>query len=346
MAVTAPAPQLATLVDRAPEGDGWLHELKLDGYRLVAEIRGARVALYSRGGLDWAQKVPTLAKTLAKLGEDAVLDGELIVLDERGVSSFGALQQALASGDDRACVFYAFDLLALGKASLVERPLVERKAALAELLAKHARTLGKRVRLSEHVIGRGGELFAHACQLGAEGIISKRRDGRYRAGRSTEWLKVKCKLRQELVIGGFSAPRASRSGFGALLVGRHDDDGKLRYAGKVGTGFSSASLREVHDRLLPLAQREPPFVDPPRGAEARGVTWLRPVQLAEIEYAELTRDGKVRHASFQGLRDDKPAVQIPIERARNTDDTLRKGMPRRARIGVSSRPERRTRKNT
>jgi bifunctional non-homologous end joining protein LigD len=307
-------PQLATLVDEAPTGDAWLHELKLDGYRLVAEVRGKRVALYSRRGHDWAARAPHVAGVLARLGEDVVLDGELVVLDERGISDFQRLQNSLTGGKDDACVYFAFDLLARGKTSLAARPLDERKAALAELLAKHAKTLGRTVRLSEHVIGRGPEFFARACEMNVEGIISKRRDRPYKPGRSTDWLKVKCKKRQEFVIGGFSAPRSSRGFFGSLLLGVHDPAGKLHYAGKVGTGFSAASLAEVHDRLLPLAQPKPAFVDPPRGADARGVTWTAPKLLAEIEFAEITRDGRVRHASFQGLRDDKAARKITLEK--------------------------------
>jgi bifunctional non-homologous end joining protein LigD len=305
-------PQLATLVDEAPSGDEWLHEMKLDGYRLLAERRGTRVALVTRNGNDWAARVPRLVEALRALADDDfVLDGELVAMNDRGVSDFQTLQNSLHDGAGAApLVYFAFDALRVGGEDVTDEPLEARKKRLAALVGRKKTGM---IRVSEHVVGDGPRVFAEAGRLGMEGIICKRRDRPYRPGRSGEWLKVKCKKRQEFVVGGFSAPRASRSHFGALLLGLHGRDGKLRYAGKVGTGFSSSSLEEIHERLLPLAQDRPAFVNPPRGADARDVTWLRPELLAEIEYAELTRDGRVRHASFQGMRDDKAARGVKLE---------------------------------
>ena len=311
-------PQLATLVDEAPAGDGWLHEMKLDGYRLVAEVDPEHVALRTRNGNDWAARVPGVAAALRELraaSGDArlVLDGELVVMNERGVSDFQRLQNALAAGSHDVPVYYVFDLLRRGSRDLAPLPLDQRKQELAALLAGAEVAKDGVIRLSAHVVGQGAKVFAEACRLELEGIISKRRDAPYRPGRNTDWLKVKCKRQQEFVVGGFTAPRASRSHFGALLIGLHDARGKLRYAGKVGTGFSSASLQEIHERLLPLVQATPPFVDPPRGAEARDVQWIAPRLLAQIEFAEMTSGGRVRHPSFQGLRDDKAARGVALE---------------------------------
>ena len=307
-------PQLATLVAEAPAGDEWLHEMKLDGYRLLAHVHKQQVKLLTRHGNDWAERVPSIVAALLGLGiDDAVFDGELVVLDDAGVSDFQSLQNSLAAGKDGALVYFVFDLLRLHGRSLAELPLEERKRELATVVPKQKKKNVK-IRLSDHVVGQGPAFFAQACRMNLEGIVSKRRDRPYRPGRSADWLKVKCKRRQEFVIGGFSAPRASRSHFGALLLGLYDEAGKLRYAGKVGTGFTSASLREIHERLLPLVQAKPAFANPPRGAEARDLTWTAPRLLAEIEFAEITRDGRVRHASFQGLRDDKPAHMARLER--------------------------------
>jgi bifunctional non-homologous end joining protein LigD len=312
-------PQLATLVDEAPAGDGWLHEMKLDGYRLVAEVDKQHVALRTRNGNDWAARVPGVVAALRTLREKSgepslVLDGELVVMNERGASDFQRLQNALAAGSKDRPVFYVFDLLRRGRRELAPLPLDQRKQELAEVLAAAKSPRDGVIRLSAHVVGDGAKVFAEACRLELEGIISKRRDAPYRPGRSADWLKVKCKRQQEFVVGGFTAPRASRSHFGALLIGLHDAQGKLRYAGKVGTGFSSASLAEIHARLEPLVQERPAFVDPPRGAEARDVKWIAPRLLAQIEFAEMTAGGRVRHPSFQGLRDDKAARGVGLEK--------------------------------
>jgi bifunctional non-homologous end joining protein LigD len=307
-------PQLATLVAEAPNGETWLHEIKLDGYRMQARCDGEGIAWLTRRGHDWSERLPSLSAELSALGfPPALLDGELVVL-QSGVSNFQQLQNSLNEQHDGRVVYYAFDLLYLAGYDLRAVPLVERKALLAALLQAAGTTHEtSRIRLSGHVVGQGPAFFARACELGVEGSVCKRADGRYASGRSRDWLKVKCLQRQEFVIGGFSEPSGARSHFGALLLGVQGERG-LEYAGRVGTGFSERSLSELHEKLTPLERARPAFVAPPRGADARGVHWVEPELVAEVEFAERTSDGLVRHASFRGLREDKPAKQVHEER--------------------------------
>jgi bifunctional non-homologous end joining protein LigD len=306
-------PQLATLVQAAPEGDDWLHELKLDGYRILVRIDRGKVRLLTRRGHDWSARMPSVQRVFAALPfSRALIDGELCVLREDGASDFQRLQNSLQAGRDEACTYFAFDLLHFEGADLRALPLLERKALLREALSAVGAREG-RVRYNDHVQGGGPRFFAHACKLGVEGVVSKRADAAYSSGRSRAWLKIKCVAREEFVIGGYTQPAGARSHFGALLLGSYDARGALHYAGKVGTGFTQQSLSELHAQLARIEQKAPAFVDPPRGAEARGVHWLRPELVAEVQYAERTAEGFVRHASFQGLRNDKAAEEVHAE---------------------------------
>lgn len=306
-------PELATLVDLAPAGDDWIHEIKFDGYRVQARIERNQVTLLTRSGKDWTERMPKLRDALQQLSvESAYLDGELVALDEQGHSDFQSLQNSLSEGRDGALVYYAFDLLHLDGTDLTTQPLLERKSRLRELLAAQPEQLGDRVRFSAHVVGNGAAFFENAGKLGLEGIIAKRALSTYRSGRGRDWLKIKCSQRQEFVVVGYTEPAGSRRHLGALLLGIREGD-KLRYAGRVGTGFSEASLGELHEKLTPLATKAAPVENPPRGADARGVHWVKPKLVAEVQYTEMTSDGSLRHPTFHGLRDDKPARDVQLE---------------------------------
>ena len=305
------APQLATLVSEPPVGDAWVHEVKLDGYRILARIDHGRVRLLTRNRLDWTDHFPAIAEAAGSLPvKEALLDGEVVVFDAAGVSSFQALQQAAESG--RALTYVAFDLLFLDGRDLRGEPLVARKKALARLL----RGRRGRLRYSEHFDAPGQEVYERACKLALEGIVCKRKDEAYVSGRGQSWLKVKCMARQEFVIGGFTDPEGARADFGSLLLGVHEPGGRLVYAGKVGTGFTNATLATLGKQLRRLEQRASPFdPDGPR-PPGRGAHWVKPTLVGEVAFTEWTRDGLLRHPSFQGLREDKPAGQVVRERSR------------------------------
>jgi len=306
-------PQLATLVSVPPKSAEFLHEAKLDGYRLLAEVRPGAVKLWTRGDRDFSEHFPALVHHLSALDlGEVLLDGEIVAFDERGKTSFQLLQNALGGKRSVPLVYVVFDLIHRNGYDLSNVPLIERKGLLSRLLA-HARADSNLLRYSDHVLGSGPAFFAQACEVGLEGIVSKRTDAPYRGERTQAWLKCKCIQRQEVVIGGYTEPSGARSGLGALLIGLHDAAGQLRYAGKVGTGFSVQSLEELQQRLSKMLQKEAPFVDPPRGAAARGVHWVRPELVAEVAFTEVTTGGKLRHPSFQGLREDKPARDVSLE---------------------------------
>jgi bifunctional non-homologous end joining protein LigD len=308
-------PELATLVDRAPEGEQWLHEIKLDGYRIGCRVDHGKAGLFSRSGADWTAQFPGIARAVMALAcETAYLDGEVVVLDERGISSFQRLQNALGR-EDLAARYVVFDLLHLDGFDLREGPLMARKEALRLLVAASRARLGGVVRYGDHVQGHGPEFYAQACATSLEGIVSKRADALYRGGRARAWLKVKCHLRQELAIVGFTDPKGSRPGFGALLLGARDADGDLVYAGKVGTGYTDAVLRDLRARLETVRRDRPAIVHPERAA-AEGVHWVEPELAAEVEFTEWTKDGLLRHPSFQGLREDKSGRDVAIETAK------------------------------
>ena len=307
------APQLATLVDHVPNGDGWLHEVKFDGYRALCRIDAGHAKFLTRHGLDWSRRFSSLTSAAAKLPcKQALLDGEVIVLDDAGVSDFGALQDALSRNDQSGLIYFAFDLLHLDGAALASLPLTERKQRLAALLQNNGITDGP-LRYSHHVSAQGEQVFAKACELNLEGVISKRADGVYKSGRSGEWLKTKCLKRQEFVIAGFTDPAGSRAGFGALLLGVYDAQQQLVYSGKVGTGFSADALQQLRRRMSALEQDAQPFAKAPERSEQRGAHWLKPELVAEVAFTGWTRDGRLRHPAFQGLREDKVAGEIVRE---------------------------------
>ncbi len=305
-------PQLATLVERPPSGPDWLHEIKYDGYRILARIRDGQVRLITRRGNDWTARLAPLVPALRALPlESAWLDGEAAILLPDGTTSFQALQNLMEEAGGGEPVYLLFDLLHLNGRDLTALPLRERKAALAALLGGGGAP--SPLRYSDHVEGEGDLFFEHACRAGLEGIVSKRRDRPFRPGRSREWLKVKCLKRQEFVIGGFTDPRGSRGGFGALLLGVYDG-ARLIYTGRVGTGFTEASLGEMGERLRAVETDRSPFAVEVPGAGPRRIHWVRPELVAEIAFSDWTADGVLRHPSFQGLREDKPPGEVIRER--------------------------------
>jgi bifunctional non-homologous end joining protein LigD len=303
-------PQLATLVEQPPEGDDWLFEQKLDGYRMLCRVRNGDAQMFTRNGHDWTSKLSRCTAAVEALGiRNAWLDGELVALDASGMTSFQALQGAFNGKPHTRMHYYVFDLLYLDGYDLTDVPLVARK----ELLAGVLKTADEVLRYSEHVKGGGRAFHEEACRTGLEGIIGKRRDAPYVHGRSTGWVKVKCRREQEFVIAGFSEPAGTREAFGALLLGVHDQNGELRFAGRVGTGFNERLLRDLLKRLKPLERPTPAFANPPKGAAARGVHWVEPRLVAQVTFAEWTGDGIVRQASFVGLREDKASSAVTRE---------------------------------
>jgi bifunctional non-homologous end joining protein LigD len=333
-------PELATLTAHAPEGDEWLHEMKFDGYRILCRLEDERVRLLSRKRNDWTDRLPELARAVEGLpARRALVDGELAVVLPDGTTSFQALQNLMSGVPTGELAYFAFDLLHLDGEDLTPLPLEERKRRLKELLGR-ARTLP--FRYSDHVVGSGPRFFGEACRKGLEGIICKRRGSPYRPGRGGDWLKVKCLREQEVVIGGYTPPQGSRVGLGALLVGVHDDKGRLQYAGKVGTGFTDATLEELTRRLKTLEQETRPFATAPEGASR--ARWVRPELVAQVAFGEWTGDGRMRHPSFRGLREDKPAAEVVREEPVKVEATETSGRKAGARAKTSPAAGRATRR--
>ncbi|MGN8258765.1 DNA ligase D [Pseudomonas sp. SMSB3] len=307
------SPQLATLVDSSPRSEEWRYEIKFDGYRMLCRVDGDDLRLFTRNGHDWTAKLPKQAAAIASLGlESAWLDGEIVIPDENGVPNFQLLQNAFDAGKSQGIVYYLFDLPYLNGADLRQVPVESRRALLKQLLADSTEPL---LRFSEDFTEDVDALMNSACQMRMEGLIGKRLGSPYVSRRSDTWIKLKCKHRQEFVIVGYTDPKGARSGFGALVLALTDEDsGKLRYAGKVGTGFTESTLATILETLLPLEQRQVPVMNPPKGVDGKGIHWLQPTLLAEVTFAEITSDGVVRHAVFQGVRTDKPVQDITEEK--------------------------------
>jgi len=296
------APQLATLAKVPPDGDEWVHEIKFDGYRMIVQVSRGRVRLLSRNGHDWTGRFAAQAKQLGALvAKEAILDGEMVAMGSDGASSFGALQDLISSRDTTSLVLQLFDLMYLDGVDLTSATLLDRKAALQRLMHQSGLgTAGSTIQYSDHVVGHGRDFFEQACKLGLEGSMAKRADARYSSRRTRAWLKIKCSQQGEFIVGGYTPPLGSRKGFGALLLGTPDGSA-LRYMGRVGTGFSTRELERLHSVLRKTSQVASPFVD--AVPEARGVTWVAPELVVDVAFSERTRDGRLRHPTFRGVRE-------------------------------------------
>lgn len=302
------APELAELAKEPPEGAKWVHETKFDGYRTQTHFEKGQVTLFTRSGLDWTKKYPSIAKGLKDIAvSNAIIDGEIVWLDQEGRSDFQKLQNALKEKDMSRLVYYVFDLLFLNGEDCRDLPLHERKHRLEKLIRSLKNPL---IRYSDHVEGHGRALLSAACAYNLEGLISKNQDSPYTSGRSGSWIKSKCKMHQEFVIGGYAEGQGAREELGALLLGVYEGD-VLKYAGRSGTGFNEKTLVDVQKKLKRREVKKSPFkLNSPTG---RGLHWVRPELVAEITFANWTADGLLRSAVFHGLREDKPTREIRRE---------------------------------
>jgi bifunctional non-homologous end joining protein LigD len=308
-------PQLTQLVTEAPDGPEWLHEIKFDGFRTHARLDRGEVRLLTRNGLDWTGKYPQIAAAVSSLrARQPYLDGELCGVRPDGTTSFSMIQLASDAGNAAGLVFFLFDLLHLDGENLTARPLLERKQRLAGMLST---TTGSPLHYSDHQIGQGPAFHQQACALRVEGIVSKRIDAPYAPGNRGLWRKVKCLNREEFVVIGWTDPEGSRPYLGALLLGYYDPNGKLIYAGRVGTGINTAELERLWRRLQPLAIDKMPLdVPPPRSTRFGSplvlsrVHWVKPELVAEVKFLTWTEDNLLRQVVYEGLREDKPATEV------------------------------------
>ena len=305
------APQLATLTSKPPEGMGWFHELKFDGYRMICHLSRKQVKFWSRNAKDWSHKFPTVAKAIKELPvSTAILDGEIVAVDSQGRASFQKLQQTIGKSGG-TFTFHIFDLLYLDGFSLTGVKLKERKAILAELLASADEK--SPLRYSDHVEGNGLQFFKQACAYKIEGVVSKQADSLYESTRSKSWLKIKCIMRQEFVITGYLPSDKGFPGFGALLLGVYEK-GTLIYAGRVGTGFTIKQRLDLKEKLDRFIKASPPFAKLPKDPAFRKAVWTTPKLVGEVAFTEWTSDGFIRHPSFQGLRLDKKPSEVVREK--------------------------------
>ena len=326
------APQLASPAEDAPDAGDWISEIKLDGYRLLAFKHGDEVRLLTRNGLDWTHRLTDVAAMIARTSpKAALLDGELVALRADGVSSFPDLQAALSAGRDAGLVFYAFDLLHLDGWDLRPCRLDARKAVLAGL-----DIWSGRLRYSDHVSGNSGPVRKQACAMGLEGVIAKKVDAPYRVGRNRDWLKLKCQGREEFVVVGWTPPAGSRTGIGALHLGFYDDAGSLHYVGAVGSGFDDKELAALRKRLDKLAAPVPGDMLLSAEKPDRKITWVKPDLVAEVTFAGWSGAGRVRHAVYLGLREDKAASEV-VRDVPDADVKRVRLRPERAAV-VTARP--------
>ncbi len=310
---TSISPELATLVNKPPTGEQWLHEVKFDGYRILAFIHHNKVSLKTRGQKDWTTKFKALEKTLGKLPlKSAIFDGEVVALNPEQRSDFQLLQNSIHNQDTSNLIYYIFDLLYYDGKDLTQLPLSQRKAILQKLIPTSSKTL----RYSDHLRGQGEKLFKESCHLALEGIVSKNANSAYEQKRSSDWLKVKCIKRQEFLVLGFTEPKGKRAGFGSLLLGVNSKDEGLSYCGHVGTGFTEDSLATMTKRLKKQVSQETPLLRAPKGIGR--VTWVKPTIIVEVEFTEWTKDGILRHPSFKGIRSDKKPADIIREEPKKT----------------------------
>jgi len=315
------APQLATLADSLPAGDDWIYEIKFDGYRILTRYDQDSVTLFTRNGHDWTAKLVSLVPELEKLKiGPGWLDGEIVIIDEKGVPNFGALQSAFETQRTAEIIYYIFDLLYYAGYDLREASLTSRRILLANLLKD---STSPRVRFSENYMGSAPDIFRSACDMGLEGVMGKRKDSVYTSGRSQSWIKLKCTKRQEFIIVGYTPPSRPSQGFKSLLLAIYDGAGQLNYAGKVGTGFNAKNTGMIKDQLDRLATDNMPLREVPKGIKAY---WVKPELVAEVAFTEWTRDGKIRHGAFKGLRTDKPTDvitrEVPASAAANISSTM------------------------
>ena len=311
------APELATLVDGPPtDPEAWIYEIKFDGYRMLTRIEGKDIRLITRNGNDWTDKLKPLQKEIAKMKlPDGWYDGEIVVHDDNGKPNFNLLQLAFDGTNKAHIIYFVFDAPYFKGHDIRNVRLDERRLLLEAALAKKPSEM---VRFSAEFGDDPTQLVAAACQVGLEGVIGKRRDARYVTRRSPEWIKLKCGMRQEFVIGGYTDPKGSRTGIGSLLLGYYDDEGVLRYAGHVGSGFNGASLRHLREVLEAIGTDKNPI--PPRAVPGRKSHWVKPELVAEVSFSEWTLADAIRHPVFQGLRKDKPARSVVREQARHVQE--------------------------